>query len=272
MDTSVLTHPLHVAAVQAPTTACANCQAPRMGEYCYRCGQHFLEGRLTIRRLVMDFIVRKLGLEGGLLRTVVELTARPHVMIREYVDGRRQRYTNPVAYLLLVAGLYVLVSRLWADALAAGLRLQNGEADGAEVQSFMEAMVQVQLYTDQHPSLMTMVLCLFLVPTLRVLFRGTVNTAEASVFTLFVSAHLLLLQVVVGTGALVLSADLYRAITGPATFVPAVALLFSAGRFFGTRFTSYLKVALALAVTMVGLLMLMVMAALLTALAAPPAG
>jgi hypothetical protein len=150
MNSPLLADHPRAAASTVPAVSCANCQAPQMGEYCYVCGQHFLEGRLTIRRLVLDFIVRKLGWEGGLLRTVVELTVRPSAMIRDYVDGRRQRYTNPVAYLLLTAGLYVLLSGTWADEMAAGMRA-GMETEGAEVQSFTESLVQVQLYMDSHP-------------------------------------------------------------------------------------------------------------------------
>jgi hypothetical protein len=272
MDSSVLIPRLHVAAAPAQAVACANCEAPRVGEYCYRCGQHFLEGRLTIRQLVMDFVVRKLGLEGGLLRTVVDLTVRPHAMIRNYVDGRRQRYTNPVAYLLLVGGLYVLVSRTWADSLAAGIRAQSAD-EGADVQALTEPLVQVQLYMDAHPSLATVLLCLFLVPALRLLFRRTTTTAESSIFALYVSGHLLLMQIAIALGAMALSADVYRATTGPATMVPALLLLVLAGRFYGTRLSSHLKVALAVAITTAGLLVLMMMAALIIALAtAAPAG
>jgi hypothetical protein len=229
-----------------------------MGEYCYACGQHFLEGRLTIRRLVRDFIVRKLGLEGGLLRTAGELTMRPHTMIRQYVDGRRQRYTNPVAYLLLVAALYVLLSGAWTTAMEAGFRSALG---GESVET--ESLVQIQLWGESHPALSTVILCLFLVPALRLLFRRTTTTAEASVFALYVSGHLLLMQAVINLTAVAFSADAYRVMTGRITGIATLVLLFSAGRFFGTRFSSYLKVALALAISAIGIFILMMLAALL---------
>ncbi len=275
MDSSVLTPNSHAAPAPSAAAACANCQAPRMGEYCHRCGQHFLDGRLTIRRLVMDFVVRKLGLEGGLLRTVVDLTLRPHVMIRGYVDGRRQRYTNPVAYLLLVGGLYVLVSRTWAHALAAGLRAELGQAQDADVRSLTESLVQVQIYVDAHPSMTTVLLCLFLVPALRLLFRRTTTTAQSSVFALYVSGHLLLMQIVIALGGLALSADLYRTLNGPATTVPVLLFLVSAGRFYGTRLSSFARLAVAMAATMAGLLVLMLLAAVVVsavAAMAPAAG
>lgn len=270
MDATQIFASSHAPAVPLGPSACANCDAPRMGEYCYQCGQHFLEGRLTIRRLVRDFLVRKLGLEGGLLRTVVDLTVRPATMIRDYVNGRRQRYTNPVAYLLLVAGLYVLLAGTWTDAMVEGLRSDNAELGGPAA----ESMVQVQLYMDGHPALMTVILCLFLVPALRVLFRGTTTTAESSVFALFVSGHLLLMQIVINLGAVLLSANVYRVMTGRAVVIPTLLILFSAGRFYGTRFSSHLKMALALACAVFGYLVLMILAVIVVTAfataAAPP--
>lgn len=264
MDSTVLIAPLRVVSTQ-PSEACANCEAPRMGEYCYACGQHFLEGRLTIRGLVRDYVVRKLGLEGGLLRTVVDLTVRPASMIRHYLDGRRQRYTNPVGYLLLTAGAYALLSRAWAGAMAAGMRSEY--AGWEEAESF----VQVQLYAERHPALSTVILCLFLVPALRLLFRKTTTVAEASVFSIFILAHLLLMQIVITLGAIVLSADVYRVSTGWATGMPMLVLLFSAGRLFGGRFSGFLRMTAALALCLAGGFILMALAAAVVSVTAAPA-
>lgn len=254
MGPTVLTDPPRDASAQ-PLDACPNCEAPRMGEYCHTCGQHFLDGRLTVRRLVRDFVVRMLGLEGGLLRTVVDLTIRPASMIRQYIDGRRQRYTNPVAYLLLSAGANVLFAETWADDVAAGMRSDNARFENVDA----ESMVQVQIYMDSHPALSTVILCLFLVPALRLMFRRTTTLVEASVFSLYVSGHLLLMQIVINIGALVLGADVYRVMTGRITLIPTLLLLFSAGRFFGKRFSSSLKMAVAVAISLVGFVVLLLM-------------
>jgi hypothetical protein len=237
-----------------------------MGEYCYACGQHFLEGRLTIRRLVRDFVVRKLGLEGGLLRTIVDLTLRPASMIRDYINGRRQRYTNPVAYLLLTGSAYVLLSNAWRDAMVAGFRADNEGWEGADGESF----VQVQLFMDSHPSLSTVILCLFLVPALRLLFRRS-TVAEGSVFSLYLSGHLLLMQLVINVGALVLGADVYRVMTGRITGIPTLLLLFMAGRFYGTKLSSFLKFTLALFIALVGLFLLMMIAVIVVSAVASAA-
>jgi hypothetical protein len=201
-------------------------------------------------------VVRKLGLEGGLLRTIVDLSIRPAWMIRQYIDGRRQRYTNPVAYLLLTAGAYVLFSTLWRASMEAGLRLENADAEGLG-----ESLVKLNLYLETHPAVSTLVVCLFLVPALRLLFRKTTNTAEASVFSLFVFGHVMLIQLALNLAAIMFAANPYAVMTGWLSLMPALILLFSAGRFFGSSISATLKLALALAIALVGLVVLLVMAA-----------
>lgn len=252
--------PAHVSpAAPAPAAAaCANCHAPRTGEYCHACGQQFQEDRLTVRGLVMDFIVCKLGLENGLLRTLVDLTLRPAAMIRGYVDGRRQPYVDPVTHVLLVASTYLMLQGVWIDTLAAGSR-----ADAMEMDAEMgEAFVQIQLYTDTHPGLLALAICLFLVPMLRLLFRKSTRAAEVAVFTLYVSAHLVLMQMVINLAAILLAADPYAVMTGWVINLPSLVYVFLAGRFFGTRFSSYLRMGVAVAFAIVGLLAVMTIASI----------
>lgn len=253
MDATHLAIPIQIAAPAASHEACANCNAPRMGAYCYSCGQHFLDGRLTVWRLLVDVLIRKLGLEGGLLRTVVDLTVRPATMIKGYVHGRRQRYTNPVGYLLLAAGAYLLLGSLWKEVMIQGIRAQNQGIEGWDA----ESAVQVQMFMEAHPALMTVVICLFLVPPLRLLFLRTTTIAEATVFSLFISGHLLLMQMVINIGALLFSEQPYEVMSGVITMLPVAVFFFAAGQFFGTRFTSFLRLTIALAVALFGLVLLL---------------
>lgn len=237
-------------------TACVNCQAPRTGEYCFRCGQQFQEDSLTVRGLVMEFVMCKLGLENGLLRTIVDLTLRPAAMIRGYVDGRRQPYVDPVGYVLLVASTYLMLQGVWIDTLAAGSRADATEMD-PEVG---DAFVQIQLYTDTHPGVLTLAICLLLVPMLRLLFRKSTRAAEIAVFTLYLSAHLVLMQMVINLGAILLATDPYEVMTGWVINLPSLAYVFLAGRFFGTRFSSYLRMGVAVGFALAGLMAAMIVA------------
>ena len=235
---------IHLPDVKLAPAPCANCDTPRVGEYCHACGQHYEQGRLTIRGLIGDFLVRKMGLEGGLVRTMVDLTLRPARAIRGYVDGRRQRYTHPVAYMLLACGAYALLTPLWVDVFEAGIRAENADLSPEQAEPFAQAM----LATERHPALTIVVLGLFLVPVLRLFFRRSTTLGEASVFTLYLSAHLTALGIVVNLGALAFASDSYAAMNGAASVIPTLAVLLLSARFFGAGLWTYAKFAVAMGI------------------------
>ncbi|OZC03320.1 DUF3667 domain-containing protein [Rubricoccus marinus] len=84
---------------------CANCDAVQVGAYCPGCGQHQSNSRLTLRRLWTEFASRAFNVNRGLLATVVELTKHPGQVPLDYVEGKRQRYTNPLTYLFLASAV-----------------------------------------------------------------------------------------------------------------------------------------------------------------------
>ena len=49
-----------------------------------------------------------IGLQGTLPHTIIELFYRPGYLIRDYLAGKRQHYTNPFRMLLLTAAIFVL--------------------------------------------------------------------------------------------------------------------------------------------------------------------
>jgi hypothetical protein len=93
-----------VAAVAAPG-ACTNCGEMREGEYCAACGQRAVRGRLTVPSIGHQVANEVLNMDRGLVFTALELSRRPGAAIREYVDGKRVRYTGPVKYFILTVAL-----------------------------------------------------------------------------------------------------------------------------------------------------------------------
>lgn len=80
------------------------------GRYCAYCGQREFAGPHTIRGLILPSLQRVLGLEGGLLHTIVHLTIAPGRVVREYLSGRMTPYTHPAAYLLISFAAFALLS------------------------------------------------------------------------------------------------------------------------------------------------------------------
>lgn len=94
-------------------TTCKNCGFTFSGNFCPKCGQSARTTRLSLKPMLMDFLPDIWNLDNRLLRTLVELVARPAHMVRNYiVDGRRQSYYKPIALLFLLTAIFVLAQHL----------------------------------------------------------------------------------------------------------------------------------------------------------------
>jgi len=107
--------------------------------------------------------------EAGLTHTVVELTARPGLMIREYLAGRTVRYMHPAAYLLVSAGAFAFCSSVFG----------GPTGSGGEDRLFAALLIP------------------FVAGASRILFwRGRYNYAEHLISVMYLSAHVLLILAV----------------------------------------------------------------------------
>ncbi|HST57479.1 MAG TPA: DUF3667 domain-containing protein [Longimicrobium sp.] len=96
---------LRATSALAEPGACANCGLARPGAYCATCGQRGTHGRLTVPAIVDQVASDVLNMDRGVLFTALELTRRPGDAIRDYVQGKRVRYTGPVKYFVLTVAL-----------------------------------------------------------------------------------------------------------------------------------------------------------------------
>src|SRR5205814_1700614 len=121
-------------------------------------------------------------------------------MIRAYVGGQRQRYTNPVTYLFIGAGLALLVWHLLGEQVLQQMRQQAG----ANVSPFHLSAVQSARYVEMHMWLadrnqqLTLLICLPLTLLFRLLFRhSSLNLAEHFIFATFVMGQFNLLMTLI---------------------------------------------------------------------------
>lgn len=84
---------------------CSNCGLALRGEFCSSCGQRAVRGRLNVPAIAHQIAHEALNLDHGILFTALELTRRPGDAIRDYIRGRRARYTGPVKYFVLTVAL-----------------------------------------------------------------------------------------------------------------------------------------------------------------------
>lgn len=201
---------------------CSHCGAERLGDYCQVCGQYHAEGRITFRRLWRDFVERYLKLERGVFRTFRDLLIRPGVVARNYVDGLRRPYVNPLSYLLIASALSVVLIPLYANQLYGeafdvdnpqvreqmelGPRMSGGSLEELtpeqqeRVEAFMAAvMAEVPRTVTDLYAVMYVVLALLLAGMLRLFMGGRgrqYNYAETLVFALFICAQIAVLSTV----------------------------------------------------------------------------
>jgi len=86
---------------------CPNCGATLAGVYCSACGQKRLdEGDRKLSRLLVEAFHQLTEVDGKLLRSLRGLLFSPGLLSREYMDGRRARYTSPLSLFLLANVIY----------------------------------------------------------------------------------------------------------------------------------------------------------------------
>lgn len=90
------------------TQHCLNCGKDYDGSYCPHCGQSHATHRITWGNFWRNFVMNGIGLQGTLPHTIIELFYRPGFLIRDYLAGKRQHYTNPFRMLLLTAAIFIL--------------------------------------------------------------------------------------------------------------------------------------------------------------------
>ena len=88
------------------TGQCAGCGATIEGSYCSVCGQRRV-GRITFRR-VFSQAASNLTIDSAFLRTLIGMTTHPGRVAREYVEGRRKAYMNPLKYTFVIATVFAL--------------------------------------------------------------------------------------------------------------------------------------------------------------------
>lgn len=90
------------------SSECANCGAPLSGEYCVQCGQSNEDVKRNFVPLLNDTLDGLFQWDGRLLTTVREIFVRPGEVARDYMDGKRARFTPPVR-LYLIASLIFFI-------------------------------------------------------------------------------------------------------------------------------------------------------------------
>jgi hypothetical protein len=105
----------------AGSAVCLNCGTPLKGPYCYFCGQPDRNFVRFFPALVRDLMEDFLDLDSRFVRTFKPLLFHPGRLTRDFLSGRRYRYTPPLRlYMFLSIAFFLLAALFSTDAFTVG--------------------------------------------------------------------------------------------------------------------------------------------------------
>lgn len=94
-----------------PLTHCENCGAQLTGEFCAQCGQHAIDYRRSILRVLADAADSFLNWDTKFLQTLKMLLLRPWRLTNDFNAGRRARYVHPLRLYLIASIIFFVMAR-----------------------------------------------------------------------------------------------------------------------------------------------------------------
>ncbi len=94
----------------APVEHCLNCKTPLSGQYCAKCGQRARSRLISLWELISDAFGDLFELDSRLWRTLIPLFARPGLLTKDYLEGRRVRFMPPFRTYLVLSIIFFLIA------------------------------------------------------------------------------------------------------------------------------------------------------------------
>jgi len=114
----------------AGSAQCLNCSTGLKGPFCYHCGQPDRNFMRFFPALLSDLLEDLLDLDSRFMRTLKPLLFKPGRLTRDYMNGRRFRYTPPMRlYIFSSIAFFLLAALLSANAISVD---SNGQPDGGD--------------------------------------------------------------------------------------------------------------------------------------------
>lgn len=123
---------------------CANCEHSVSGSYCSNCSQSVKDFHRPFFSVLSDSLGDALSLDSKFLHTLLPLFIRPGYLTKEFMKGKRARYTPPFRlYLFLTFFAFLLLSHNHkADTqLEQNLSFKNEQGKDIDVLSYFEDIV-----------------------------------------------------------------------------------------------------------------------------------
>lgn len=118
---------------------CKNCGDNISGNFCQNCGQKSNTHRLDFKHFMEhDIIHGVLHLDKGLLFTLKEILKKPAQVALDYINGKRKPYYNFFYILLLISGLFILLTSF--------LEGKFEKLDTTDQEAFLTQLKYIKIY------------------------------------------------------------------------------------------------------------------------------
>ncbi len=96
---------------------CKNCNHPLNDDafFCEHCGAKVIKNRITLRSLLSEAITSIFGWDNKYFFTVRTMFARPGILLREYIDGTRKKYMNPIGFLVIGLTIGIFLFNVFSE-------------------------------------------------------------------------------------------------------------------------------------------------------------
>lgn len=164
---------------------CKNCGHQFTGHYCNHCGQHAQADRLGHMSVWDDIRYGVFHYNGKIGYTTRQLITRPGHTAKEYIEGKRVKHFKPLSYVIILAGIYVLLHHLF-------------HIDFLKVESDTEAFVErINTFVDEHYSWVTLLsIPIYALGTYLAFRKQGYNFMEHVVINAFLAGMRLLFRII----------------------------------------------------------------------------
>jgi hypothetical protein len=95
--------------LQRKENNCLNCGSTVLGRYCHICGQENIEPKESFWQLVLHFFGDITHFDGKFFSTLKDLMVKPGFLSKEYMQGRRVKYLNPIRMYMFTSFIFFLI-------------------------------------------------------------------------------------------------------------------------------------------------------------------
>lgn len=176
------------------TTKCLNCNTDLNGQFCSNCGQSSETHKINLHYLWHDIQHGLFHFDKGILFTTKELFTRPGHTVREFLDGKRISHFKPISLVIILAGIYSLLSHFFHLNLFSTYYELKGSGD--EFNEFKTSVDKLSEWLSQHYSVLALIqIPIFSLGTYVMFKREGYNYIEHLVINCFIAGQKLILHI-----------------------------------------------------------------------------